>query len=134
MARLNPVFVCSSCGGETLKWQGQCPLCGEWNSLEQRAAGRARAVPAAAAVTLGAKGQATAGSERLMSGQGELDRVLGGGPGARLGHPAGRGARHRQIDAAAAGGRTRGPEPPGAVRQRRGVGGADAPALRSASP
>ncbi len=79
MARLNPVFVCSSCGGETLKWQGQCPLCGEWNSLEQRAAGRVRAVAAAAAVSLGAQGQATAGGERLMSGEGELDRVLGGG-------------------------------------------------------
>ena len=79
MARLNPVFVCSSCGGETLKWQGQCPLCGEWNSLEQRAAGRVRAVAAAAAVSLGVQGQATAGGERLMSGEGELDRVLGGG-------------------------------------------------------
>jgi DNA repair protein RadA/Sms len=79
MARLNPVFVCSSCGGETLKWQGQCPLCGEWNSLEQRAAGRVRAVAAAAAVSLGVQGQATVGGERLMSGEGELDRVLGGG-------------------------------------------------------
>ena len=38
MARASPVFVCNACSGETLKWQGQCPLCGEWNSLEQRAA------------------------------------------------------------------------------------------------
>jgi DNA repair protein RadA/Sms len=79
MARLNPVFVCSSCAGETLKWQGQCPLCGEWNSLEQRATGRARQAAAASAVTLAVSAQATTGSERLMSGEGELDRVLGGG-------------------------------------------------------
>ncbi|HUA89024.1 MAG TPA: DNA repair protein RadA [Steroidobacteraceae bacterium] len=86
MARLNPVFVCSACGGETLKWQGQCPLCGEWNSLEQRAPARARAAGAApaAAVAVSARAQATTGSERLMSGAEELDRVLGGGvvPGA----------------------------------------------------
>src|SRR5487761_1887905 len=40
MPRPISVFVCSACGGETLKWQGQCPACGEWNSLEQRAARR----------------------------------------------------------------------------------------------
>jgi DNA repair protein RadA/Sms len=79
MARLNPVFVCSSCGGETLKWQGQCPLCGEWNSLEQRTAARTRPAAAAAAVSLGARVSTAAGRERLMSGESELDRVLGGG-------------------------------------------------------
>ena len=82
MARLNPVFVCSACGGETLKWQGQCPLCSEWNSLEQRSAPRARPAAAAApaaAVALGPPSQAMGGSGRLTSGAGELDRVLGGG-------------------------------------------------------
>jgi DNA repair protein RadA/Sms len=82
MARLNPVFVCSACGGETLKWQGQCPLCSEWNSLEQRSAPRARPAAAAApaaAVALGLPSQAMGGSGRLTSGAGELDRVLGGG-------------------------------------------------------
>jgi DNA repair protein RadA/Sms len=79
MARLNPVFVCASCGGETLKWQGQCPLCGEWNSLEERRAPRARAVPAAAAVSLVPGAALGGGGERLPSGQAELDRVLGGG-------------------------------------------------------
>jgi DNA repair protein RadA/Sms len=79
MARLNPVFVCSSCGGETLKWQGQCPLCGEWNSLEQRSTARARPAAAAAAVSLGARSTAGSAGERLLSGEGELDRVLGGG-------------------------------------------------------
>ena len=76
MARLNPVFVCLACGAETPKWQGQCPQCGEWNSLEQRSAGRARVAPATA--LHGVPG-AMGGSQRLMSGSAELDRVLGGG-------------------------------------------------------
>jgi DNA repair protein RadA/Sms len=80
MARPNAVFVCSSCGGETLKWQGQCPLCGEWNTLEQRASGpRAKSAPSAAAVSLAEHAEGAPGSERLASGHGELDRVLGGG-------------------------------------------------------
>ena len=79
MARLNPVFVCAACGGETLKWQGQCPLCGEWNSLEERRASGGRAAPAAAPVSLAPGAALGGGGERLPSGQAELDRVLGGG-------------------------------------------------------
>ncbi|MBV8342265.1 MAG: DNA repair protein RadA [Gammaproteobacteria bacterium] len=79
MARANPVFICGSCGGETLKWQGQCPLCGEWNSLEQRTVARARPASPAAAVALGAPAQLAAAGERIGSGAAELDRVLGGG-------------------------------------------------------
>ncbi|HJX21185.1 MAG TPA: AAA family ATPase, partial [Steroidobacteraceae bacterium] len=79
MARPNAVFVCGSCGGETLKWQGQCPLCGEWNSLEQRSAARARSATPAAAVNLGPEAQPAGDARRFGSGQAELDRVLGGG-------------------------------------------------------
>src|SRR5689334_9057365 len=87
MARASPVFVCSACNGETLKWQGQCPSCGEWNSLEQRAA--SARIPAAGR---GAPGRAleagpprplqaalTGMEKRLASGHEELDRVMGGG-------------------------------------------------------
>jgi len=79
MARPNAVFVCGSCGGETLKWQGQCPLCGEWNSLEQRSPARARPAAPAAAVSLGAQARPAGDAQRFGSGQAELDRVLGGG-------------------------------------------------------
>jgi DNA repair protein RadA/Sms len=78
MARPNPLFVCGSCGGETLKWQGQCPLCGEWNSLAQRSAPSARAAPAAA-VSLASGVQSAVAAARVPSGTAELDRVLGGG-------------------------------------------------------
>ena len=79
MARASPVFVCGSCGGETLKWQGQCPLCGAWNSLEQRSAARARPTAAAKAVALSAGVALAAAEARIASGAQELDRVLGGG-------------------------------------------------------
>jgi DNA repair protein RadA/Sms len=81
MARSSPVFVCSECGGETLKWQGQCPHCSAWNSLEQRVA--STRAPSANATrntprSIGAE-EISAGDVRLGSGQAELDRVLGGG-------------------------------------------------------
>ncbi len=72
------VFVCDACGGQTPKWQGQCPHCSEWNTLVQRAAApRAgtEARPASAPQPLRQAGAV----ERLGTGQGELDRVLGGG-------------------------------------------------------
>ncbi len=79
MARSGPVFVCKACGGETLKWQGQCPHCSEWNSLEQRA-GAPRAdlgnAPRRPLDPSTAEGPEDA---RLSTGQEELDRVLGGG-------------------------------------------------------
>jgi len=81
MAKPAIVFVCAECGAETLKWQGQCPQCSRWNTLEQRAVARRSPVagtpPAAPAAPLGE----LAGAElaRLPTGMGELDRVFGGG-------------------------------------------------------
>src|SRR5690606_14071101 len=72
------VFVCTACGGETLKWQGQCPHCSEWNALEQRSP----ASPAASKSTASPPRRLEIGAapqQRLTSGQAELDRVLGGG-------------------------------------------------------
>ena len=82
MAKRTAAFVCGDCGAEHRKWQGQCAACGRWNTLRElnlpkagAAAGWAGDAPRAA--TLGAIG--VADSERLPSGLGELDRVLGGG-------------------------------------------------------
>ena len=78
MPRSNPIFICSACTGETLKWQGQCPLCGEWNTLEARTAPRRRALSTAPAAA--PRALASAGSvQRSSTGQQELDRVFGGG-------------------------------------------------------
>jgi len=82
MAKPRTAFVCSSCGADTPRWTGQCPSCGEWNTLasftEARAPGGARrAGPVAAAQPISAV--AGADDARLATGFGELDRVLGGG-------------------------------------------------------
>ena len=81
MVRSSLVFVCSECAGETLKWQGQCPHCSAWNSLEQRAAARAGGAAARnpSTPTRALDAALAAADVRLESGQGELDRVLGGG-------------------------------------------------------
>ena len=80
MARPSTVFVCSACGGQTPKWQGQCPACGQWNVLERREASRgAGAAPALTPAAPVALDAALAELSRAPSGQAELDRVLGGG-------------------------------------------------------
>jgi len=80
MARPALIFVCSECGAETLKWQGQCPQCSGWNTLEQRTTARRPAAPSAAAPPpLGLADLAAGSLARLGTGLAELDGVLGGG-------------------------------------------------------
>jgi DNA repair protein RadA/Sms len=87
MARSATVYACSVCGHESPKWHGRCPGCGEWNSLAEEARG---------APSGGGRGAGRASHgrplrpvrladvelpriDRLATGIGELDRVLGGG-------------------------------------------------------
>ena len=32
------LFYCTQCGNETLRWQGQCPACGAWNTIVEQPA------------------------------------------------------------------------------------------------
>lgn len=34
-SKIKTVWVCSECGYESPKWNGQCPACGEWNSFNE---------------------------------------------------------------------------------------------------
>ena len=81
MAKPAVVFVCAECGAETLKWQGQCPQCTRWNTLEQRTVARRAAGAAASANVPAAAPESLPTGElaRLPTGMGELDRVFGGG-------------------------------------------------------
>ena len=82
------VHVCQQCGAETPRWSGQCPSCDAWNTLVETvltrpvAAARARA-SSTTAFAVGSISPITdvssAEAERLVSGMGEVDRVLGGG-------------------------------------------------------
>jgi len=83
MAKPKTLHICTECGGQTLKWQGQCPHCTAWNTLvetiaEKSAGSRYQSV--AASSTLQKLGDVDAREEpRRPTGIGELDRVLGGG-------------------------------------------------------
>ena len=35
MAKAKSAFVCTECGAEYRKWQGQCSSCQEWNTLSE---------------------------------------------------------------------------------------------------
>jgi DNA repair protein RadA/Sms len=90
LARATTIYVCEACHGQAPKWQGQCPHCGEWNSLTaqvqaagSRAAVRGRpalvASSAPASLSEAIAAGVSGGAGRLTVGLGELDRVLGGG-------------------------------------------------------
>jgi len=84
MAKPRTVFLCSSCGNETPRWQGQCPSCGEWNTLtafHPPAGGNRRgaARPASESRTQDLAQLPSDDAPRLASGMAEFDRVLGGG-------------------------------------------------------
>jgi DNA repair protein RadA/Sms len=79
MARTSPVFICRHCGRDTPKWQGQCPHCDEWNTLEAGIAPRPKAVAGPAATPRPLDSTLADGLARLSSGQEELDRVFGSG-------------------------------------------------------
>ena len=85
MAKAKTVFYCTNCGNETPRWQGKCPACGAWNTIEEHiekpaAAGRAKAAPVGQSRKPQKITEVTSGGElRFSTGMRELDRVLGGG-------------------------------------------------------
>ncbi|MDO0946857.1 DNA repair protein RadA [Chromohalobacter israelensis] len=92
MAKAKSAFVCTECGAEYSKWQGQCSSCREWNTLSEVRLGSDRP-HAPAPSTTGRSGYAGLVSRevvdlgevdltevpRFSSTFGEFDRVLGGG-------------------------------------------------------
>ncbi|OGA24631.1 MAG: DNA repair protein RadA [Betaproteobacteria bacterium RIFCSPLOWO2_02_FULL_67_26] len=84
MAKAKSVYSCTECGGQVLKWQGQCPHCQAWNTLVETVA-----EPAPAANRFGLAAQAgrlqrlseveAREESRIRTGIEEFDRVLGGG-------------------------------------------------------
>jgi DNA repair protein RadA/Sms len=85
MAKAKTVYVCTECGGQALKWQGQCPHCQAWNTLiESVAETTAPSVNRFSLIAESGKLQRLSEVEareesRVPSGIPEFDRVLGGG-------------------------------------------------------
>lgn len=91
MAKVKTAYVCNECGAEHTQWQGQCSVCGIWNSLSRISLGSVKGASLGSRTDamLGvAGGEAevkilaeidSAKTSRLPTGFTELDRVLGGG-------------------------------------------------------
>ena len=79
MPRAKTAYVCTDCGAHSVKWQGQCPDCGAWNTLNQTTvAGAAAERPQGPEPSaLGALTEDL--GLRYATGFDEFDRVLGGG-------------------------------------------------------
>ncbi|HEY4938890.1 MAG TPA: DNA repair protein RadA, partial [Actinomycetota bacterium] len=86
MPRPSLVFVCRECGGESIRWAGQCPHCRAWNSLEEFQAARATRDERRSARSAAGPSPALPitdvdvdAAPRLTLAWSELNRVLGGG-------------------------------------------------------
>ena len=86
-AKSTTVFFCQECGYESAKWMGQCPGCRAWNTLVEERITTAKNSSSSMQTKTGLRkaepirlSQVSMGSEeRIGTGIGELDRVLGGG-------------------------------------------------------
>ena len=86
MAKAKTVFYCTNCGNETPRWQGKCPACGAWNTIEEHIEKPAISGSKAKSAPIGQSRHPQRlqeipidGEIRFSTGMGELDRVLGGG-------------------------------------------------------
>src|SRR6266568_4459750 len=83
MAKVKTAYACTECGGQTSKWQGQCPHCGVWNTLVETIAAtpasRFQALAGGASVVLALSSVKAGDHPRAPTGIEEFDRVLGGG-------------------------------------------------------
>ena len=84
MAKSATRYVCSNCGAVSLKYQGKCFECQSWGTLQETRVEpelKSRLPGASQGVTVVQNLHDAVPSEfqRIMTGIGELDRVLGGG-------------------------------------------------------
>ncbi len=84
MPKSTVTFVCTDCGGESLRWAGQCPHCHAWNTLQEfqvrkATTGRRQPSTATGARPVALTELAIEASPRRALAWGELNRVLGGG-------------------------------------------------------
>ena len=85
MAKIKKAFFCKNCGYESPKWLGKCPACGEWNTFAEEIIAKESGSVAASLTRLpSSKPQRISEirentTERVSTGNPEVDRVLGGG-------------------------------------------------------
>lgn len=83
MAKEKKIFFCKECGYESGRWLGQCPGCKEWNTFVEQEVKPVRGSKTVSVMERSKpssiKEISSAEETRIMTGIGELDRVLGGG-------------------------------------------------------
>ena len=84
--KMTSVFFCQNCGYESTKWLGQCPGCKEWNSFVEENVRKTSGKDAKSSNRIGVRSKPSILAEieikeedKVLTGIGELDRVLGGG-------------------------------------------------------
>ncbi|MDO8549784.1 MAG: ATPase domain-containing protein, partial [Ignavibacteria bacterium] len=82
MSKTRIKYICSNCGYESLKWLGKCPECDNWNTFTEEIIETSTRKTSAYKGTFNLKKideLEDAEKNRIITGIGELDRVLGGG-------------------------------------------------------
>lgn len=78
------VWYCSECGHKQMKWNGQCPQCGQWNTLHEEievvgATQKFQAQPTEKSRPLRLKEISQTDIKRILTNVKECDRLFGGG-------------------------------------------------------
>ena len=84
MAKVKKAFFCRNCGYESAKWVGKCPSCGEWNTFVEETVQKEPAQPSFTPAGERNRPQSVREIQRQEYtrtdlGNGEMNRVLGGG-------------------------------------------------------
>ncbi|ATU05927.1 DNA repair protein RadA [Candidatus Gracilibacteria bacterium HOT-871] len=76
------MYICSNCGNESLKWQGKCNFCGEWNTLQEfkeEKVGNGKLKGEKKILTKLDEVEVSTNSEKIITKSSELNNALGGG-------------------------------------------------------
>ena len=89
MSKVKTAFFCQNCGYESVKWLGQCPSCGQWNTFVEELIQKETIQGGNGwkeynddkrnNKTIQLSGIKSSEEKRLVTGDAELNRVLGGG-------------------------------------------------------
>ena len=84
MAKQKSMWFCSSCGADSPKWEGRCPVCGEWGTMVEerinsKQLNQSRLKRVARNVPRKVSEIETQNETRIHMPSEELNRVLGGG-------------------------------------------------------
>lgn len=89
MSKVKTAFFCQNCGYESVKWVGQCPSCGQWNTFVEELVQKETGKKAdewkeyneekRISKTISLKQVKSSEEKRLSTADTELNRVLGGG-------------------------------------------------------